>query len=118
MSDLLAALTGRFGDRPDAVTVGDSACSWASLADGAGALAGAIAGLDVVVVCATATMETVVAVAAGILAGVTVVPLPPDAGAMERAHIVGHSGATAFLGDPGGDVLGLAVVPRPQAIGP
>src|SRR4029079_4437153 len=58
VSELLAALTGRFGDRPDAVTVGERARSWSALGKHAEALAGAVAGLDAVVLCATATMET------------------------------------------------------------
>ncbi|WP_131740143.1 acyl-CoA synthetase, partial [Actinomadura roseirufa] len=64
-----------------------------------GQLAGAaeIQGADAVAVHATASVETVVAVVGGILAGVPVVPLPPDSGPDERAHILGDSGASLLL---------------------
>ena len=86
--ELLPALTGRFGDRADAVRVGDRAMSWADLAGAAGALAARIAGAPAVAVTATASLETVVAVLGGLSAGVPVVPVPPDSGPMERAHFL------------------------------
>ncbi|WP_433232688.1 acyl-CoA synthetase [Actinomadura formosensis] len=61
------------------------------------AVAAEIAGADAVAVHATASLETVVAVVGGILAGVPVVPLPPDSGPAERAHILGDSGADLLL---------------------
>lgn len=48
---------------------------------------------------ATPTLATVVAVAAGLAAGVPVVPVPPDAGPLERGHILRDSGAVAVLGE-------------------
>lgn len=36
---------------------------------------------------------------AGLLAGVPVVPVPPDAGPLERAHILRDSGAEMLLGE-------------------
>ncbi|HET6965879.1 MAG TPA: AMP-binding protein, partial [Acidimicrobiales bacterium] len=45
--------------------------------------------------------ETVVAVVGGLMAGVPVVPVPPDAGPMERDHILNDSGAAAVLGGEG-----------------
>ncbi len=47
---------------------------------------------------ATPTLATVVAVAGGLAAGVPVVPVPPDAGPLERGHILRDSGAVAVLG--------------------
>lgn len=63
----------------------------------AGAVAAEIAGADAVAVHATASLETVAAVVGGVLAGVPVVPLPPDSGLAERAHILGDSGASLLL---------------------
>ncbi|MFZ1285497.1 MAG: acyl-CoA synthetase [Candidatus Phosphoribacter sp.] len=52
---------------------------------------------------ATPTMTTVVAVVGALLAGVTVVPVPADAGAGEREHILNDCGASAWLGPPPAD---------------
>jgi acyl-CoA synthetase (AMP-forming)/AMP-acid ligase II len=67
----------------------------------AAAAAGEIRGAGAVAVHATASLETVAAVVGGILAGVPVVPLPPDSGPDERAHILRDSGASLILA--GGD---------------
>ncbi|TDC48387.1 acyl-CoA synthetase [Actinomadura sp. KC345] len=69
----------------------DELLGWAS------AVAAEIRGADAVAVHATATLETVAAVVGGVLAGVPVVPLPPDSGPAERAHILGDSGANLLL---------------------
>ncbi|WUH96394.1 acyl-CoA synthetase [Spirillospora sp. NBC_00431] len=63
----------------------------------ASAVAAEIRGADAVAVHATASLETVTAVVGGLLAGVPVVPLPPDSGPAERAHILGDSGASLLL---------------------
>ena len=47
---------------------------------------------------ATASLETVVAVVGCLLAGVTAVPVPPDSGPRERAHMLADSGAALWLG--------------------
>ena len=57
-------------------------------------------GLETVAVEATATLDTVVAIVAGLRSGVVVVPVAGDAGPMEREHILRDSGATAVLGAP------------------
>ncbi|WP_030144961.1 acyl-CoA synthetase [Spirillospora albida] len=67
----------------------------------ASAVAAEIAGAGTVAVHATASAETVVAVVGGLLAGVPVVPLPPDSGPDERAHILGDSGSALLLGARG-----------------
>ncbi len=69
-----------------------------------------------VAVLARPTLVTGLAVVAGLMAGVPVVPVPPDAGADEVGHIVRDSGAAAWLGEqPVGtgrrDTAGLPVVP-------
>ncbi|WP_242902005.1 acyl-CoA synthetase [Actinomadura terrae] len=68
-----------------------------ALFERAAAVAKEIAGAAAVAVHATASLETAVAVVGGLLAGVPVVPLPPDSGPDERAHILGDSGASLLL---------------------
>ncbi|QXJ25375.1 acyl-CoA synthetase [Actinomadura graeca] len=63
----------------------------------ASAVAAEIRGAGAAAVHATASLETVVAVVGGLLAGVPVVPLPPDSGPDERAHILADSGAGLLL---------------------
>jgi fatty acid CoA ligase FadD36 len=89
---LLTALhTG--GDRPDAVTVAGQSCSYEELTGAAGAVARRVAGAAAFAVTATASLDTVAAVVGGLLAGVPVVPVAPDAGPAEREHILRDSGA-------------------------
>ncbi|MDO8365079.1 MAG: AMP-binding protein [Actinomycetota bacterium] len=95
---LLPALRGAFPDRADAVSVAGEPISWAALAAAADGTAARIAGAAAVAVDATPTLHTVIAVAAALAAGVPVVPVPPDAGPVEREHIVHDSGAALVLG--------------------
>jgi fatty acid CoA ligase FadD36 len=95
------ALTGGSGDRPDAVTVAGRVLADHDLQASASAVAARIAGAATVAVDATATLETVVAVVAALLAGVPVVPVPADAGPWERAHILADSGADLLLSTGG-----------------
>jgi fatty acid CoA ligase FadD36 len=90
---LLPALTGAFPERPDAVRVGTSALSWESLRGAATAVADRIAGAPAVAVEASASLETVVATVGALIAGVPMVPVPPDSGPVEREHILTDSGA-------------------------
>src|SRR4029078_8727010 len=60
---------------------------------------------------ATPTLDTVVGVVAGLMAGVPVVPMPADAGPMEREHMLRDSGAAAMIGNPGWDDVTLPTVP-------
>ncbi|MBB5939135.1 AMP-binding protein [Streptomyces zagrosensis] len=99
---LLAAIAGSADDRPDAVTVAGRSCSREQLLGAASAVAARIAGAPVVAVRAEPTLETVVAVVGGLLAGVPVVPVPPDSGPAERDHILRDSGAALLLAGPGG----------------
>ena len=108
---LLPALSGVHGEGPGAVTVAGESMSWAELADAAHAAGAAIAGARSVAVEATPTLATVIAVAAGLAAGVPVVPVPPDAGPLERAHILRDSGAELVLGAPDWPDSTLPVVP-------
>ncbi|MFE2430997.1 AMP-binding protein [Streptomyces sp. NPDC059373] len=89
---LLPALTAT-ADTGDAVTVAGRSCSREDLLGAAGAVAARIGGAPAVAVDASASLETVAAVVGGLLAGVPVVPVPPDAGPAERDHILRDSGA-------------------------
>ncbi|SBT42702.1 acyl-CoA synthetase [Micromonospora auratinigra] len=101
---LLTALSHAPDERPDALRVAGRAISGTDLWASASAVADRIHGLDRVAVQATASLETVVAVVGALLAGVTVVPVPPDAGPMERAHILRDSAAAAVLHAAGVEV--------------
>ena len=63
------------------------------------AVAAGLVGAGPVAIDATPTLSTVVAVVAGMAAGVPVVPVPSDAGPLERSHILRDSGAVAVLGE-------------------
>ncbi|TVL88148.1 acyl-CoA synthetase [Streptomyces sp. SAJ15] len=100
---LLSSLTEPGGDRPDALAVAGRPCSREDLLGAAGAVAARIAGAPVVAVRATASLETVTAVTGALLAGVPVVPVPPDSGPAERDHILRDSGAALLLTGAGED---------------
>jgi fatty acid CoA ligase FadD36 len=100
MSDvLLPALSGAHGDHADAVSVGGESLSWEQLARRAGGLARQIVGMNAVALKATPTLDTVIAVIGALTAGVPIVPMPGDAGPMEREHMLRDSAATAMIGD-------------------
>ena len=100
MRPLLPSLAGELGDHAAALSVDGESVSWAQLARRAGAVAGRLVGMPAVALRATPTLDTVVGVVAGLLAGVPVVPMPADAGPMEREHMLRDSGAAATIGDP------------------
>lgn len=81
-----------------AVTVDGRSLGWDELAGAAGAVVSRVSGLERVAIVAVPTLETVVAVVGCLAAGVTVVPVPPDAGPMERGHILRDSSASEFPG--------------------
>ncbi|WP_224391136.1 acyl-CoA synthetase [Pseudonocardia sp. ICBG1293] len=113
----LTSLTGT-QDLERAVTVGDDVLSRAELVDRAGRFAAGIPDDGPVAVHATATADTVVAVTGAILAGVPVVPVPPDSGPAERGHVLADSGATSWAGPrPEGVDLPL-VVPGARPVTP
>lgn len=111
---MLTALTGSSGDRPDAVVVGDESCSWAELAGRADALGVRIAGAGAVAVAGSATLDTLIAVVAGLRSGTPVVPVAADSGVAERTHVLRDSGAELLIGDPGWDDVVLPRVPVPR----
>ncbi|WP_018352911.1 AMP-binding protein [Longispora albida] len=89
----LPALNGTFPDKPDAVRAGGEQVSWARLRERAERtpLAPAIA------VIARPDLDTIAAITGAILAGVAVVPIPPDSGPLEREHILTDSGAGLLI---------------------
>ncbi len=105
-------------DHPEAVVVDGRALSRAGLREVAVAFASRLPDAGPVAVCAEPTLETVVAVSGCLLAGVPVVPVPPDAGPAETAHVVTDSGATWWAGPPREGVdLPLVEVPTSPTVG-
>jgi fatty acid CoA ligase FadD36 len=86
-------LLPRLGSTP--VTVAGRSLSGEELEGAAAAFARRVEGMASVAVDATPSLETVVAVVGALIAGVAVVPVPPDAGPLEREHIRRDSGAQA-----------------------
>ncbi|TDQ05800.1 acyl-CoA synthetase [Labedaea rhizosphaerae] len=85
-------------DRP-AVRFADTTLTHERLAAVAGDLATRIAGRRAVAVWATPSAHTCVAVVAGLLAGIPVVPLNPKIGQLELAHILNDSRPELVLAD-------------------
>ena len=109
---LLPGLTGPLADRPDSIQIADQAISGEGLLGAAAKVAARIAGAPAVAVHATASVETVAAVLGGLLAGVPVVPIAPDSGSGEVAHLLTDSGAAMLLAaGSAGDVWPDRVVP-------
>lgn len=106
--DLLAGLVAGGGTL---VRVGDEALTLDEVLAAAAAVAPVLGSHRRVAVHAEPSMTTVVAVAGALLAGVTVVPVPPDSGRQERSHVVADSGAQAWLGAAPPDDHGLPVLP-------
>jgi len=69
-----------------------------------------ISGAATAAIDATASASTVVGVAGCLLAGVPVVPVPPDAGPRVREHLLRDSGAAVWLG-PAREDVPLETVP-------
>jgi len=108
---LLPSLHGAFPDAERRVSVAGESLSWGALAARANSLAAQLQGAGAVAVDAQPTLHTVIAVLAGLAAGVPVVPVPPDAGPVERAHILRDSEASLVLGSPDWPEVTVARVP-------
>ncbi|MET0455769.1 MAG: acyl-CoA synthetase [Mycobacterium sp.] len=125
---LLGSLTRHHPNLPDgtAVQIGDHSLSRGQLVDAAAAVASEIEGAATVAIDATASVETIVAVVGCLMAGAAAVPVPPDSGPAERAHILSDSGAALILG-AATDGLSIPSVPvdfnarsstsRPEPVG-
>ena len=127
-------LLGGFADRSEAtVRFADGAMSHAELASAAMAVTERLAdvsssdgplggGRGPVAVLARPTLATALAVVAGLVAGVPVVPVPEDAGPDEMGHLLRDSGATAWLGEapvaPGSDLPVVPVDPAARSSSP
>ena len=103
----LAADGSNASDIADAVRIDNTLLSRAELSAASAAVLEDLAGAPTVAVLATATAQTVLAVAGCLLAGVPVVPVPADVGVAERQHILRDSGAQAWLGERPEDLAGL-----------
>lgn len=98
-------------DTADAVRIDGAVLSRSDLLGAATSVAERVGGIPRVAVLATPTVSTVLAVTGCLIAGVPVVPVPPDAGALERGHLVADSAAQAWLGEPPADAHGLPHIP-------
>ena len=112
---LTALLTD--ADLDAALVAPDGTFSRHDLLGWAAAVARDIAGQPMVAVHAVPGAATVAAITAGLLAGVPVVPVPPDSGRLELAHLLRDSGATLMLADDpaAAGESGLPVVPITRA---
>ncbi|MFG3577562.1 acyl-CoA synthetase [Micromonospora chersina] len=108
---LLNWLSESTDERPEAVRVDDRSVSWVELRRTAAAVADDLRGVRRVAVPAAPSLETVVAVVGGLLAGAAVVPVPPDAGPVERDHILRDSGAEVLLAPAGAGPVGSPAAP-------
>ncbi len=98
------------------VSVDGASMTYADLLGASAAAAERLHGLSAVAVHAVPTLDTVIAVVAGVLAGVPVVTVPPDSGPVERAHIVRDSAASHWLGHAP-DPAGLPAIPIHRGAG-
>ncbi|GAA1429236.1 AMP-binding protein [Streptomyces thermospinosisporus] len=103
MSSLFPALTDGPADRP-ALRFGDRALTYGQLGAAAAAVAGRLRDARRVAVWAAPELETTVAVTAGLLAGVAVVPLNPKSGEKELGHILADSAPELVLAAPGAEL--------------
>ncbi|MEQ9162899.1 MAG: AMP-binding protein, partial [Ilumatobacter fluminis] len=109
---LLTALDQEHAD--PAITVDGATVHLSELRTRADRLGGELIGADAVAIPGAPTLDTVIAVVAAIRAGVAAVPVPIDAGPVERGHILRDSGATLLIGEPDWPEVDLPRV-RPTA---
>ncbi|NLG54465.1 MAG: acyl-CoA synthetase [Rhodococcus sp.] len=98
-------------DIPNAVSIGDTVLSRSDILGAATSVAERVAQAERLAVLATPTPKTILAVVGCLIAGVTVVPVPPDSGPAERAHILEDSGAQGWVGETDEGTGGLPVIP-------
>ncbi|MGQ0844358.1 MAG: AMP-binding protein [Sporichthyaceae bacterium] len=103
MSALESLLPGLFAgpDGAEAIVVDSVAASREQIVAAAEACAARLAGVGTAALQADPTMDTVVAVLGALRAGTTLVPLAPDAGPLERDHVLRDSAPEVVLGEPG-----------------
>ncbi len=98
-------------DLADAVRIDGVTLSRSDLVGAGTSVAERVARARRVAILATPTATTVLAVTGCLIAGVPFVPVPADVGATERAHLLGDSGAQAWLGEVPADNEGLPHIP-------
>lgn len=109
---LLTSLHPKSPDLADAVRIGEDRWGRADLVGAATAAAERIGGASgPIAVLARPSIDTVLSVIAGLIAGVPIVPVPADVGVAERRHILADSGAIAWLGETPDEAEGLPHVP-------
>lgn len=92
------------------VTVDGETLTHTALYEAAAVLAGRLPSGGPIAVVAHPSVDTVIAVLAGLHAGIPVVPVPPDSGPAELNHILTDSRATVLLGaEAGGGAPGAAI---------
>jgi len=111
LSSLNPAAVAGGADIGDAVRIGESVLSRSDLVGAGTSVAERVGGARLVAVLAAPTPATVLSVIGCLIAGVPFVPIPPDGGVAERAHMLSDSGAQAWLGDPPEDPGGLPHIP-------
>ena len=111
LASLNPAAVAAGADIPNAVSIGDTTLSRSDLVGAATSVAERVGGATRVAILATPTMTTVLAVTGCLIAGVPFVPVPPDVGVAERAHILTDSAAQAWLGELPDEPAGLAHIP-------
>ena len=99
LKSLNPAAVAAGADIPDAVTIDGHTLSRSDLIGAATSVAERVAQAERVAVLARPSATTVLAILGCLIAGVTVVPVPPDSGPAEIAHILTDSGAQAWLGE-------------------
>ncbi len=110
LKSLNPAAVAAGADIPDALAIDGQTLSRSDLIGAATSVAERIAQAQRVAVLATPTVTTVLGMLGALIAGVTIVPVPPDSGPAELEHILRDSGAQAWLGE-GPEGTALPVVP-------
>lgn len=82
-----------------AITIAGDPIGRSDLFGAAAAVAERISGASVAAVLATPTLSTAIAIVGCLQAGVPVVPIPPDSGPRERAHLINDSGTAIWIGE-------------------
>ena len=95
--ELLPRLTRTDDAAEGLLTIAGASLRREELLAAAGAVAARIAGAPAAAVYASASLETAVSVLGGLLAGVPIVPIAPDSGRHEVAHVLADSGAALLL---------------------
>lgn len=108
-TQFLAALRNPSDPGAHSVTVDGDSLTWAELHSAGIAFAETLPDNGPIAVHAAPVLETVVAIVGCLLRGIVAVPVPPDVGASEVAHVVNDSGATTWVG-PDRDGVQLPVI--------